>query len=139
MFKYQPDLDRWQERVNSAKSRGIRDNAQQYLDALRRALDQSDGLAVIFQRHITNKSGKYIVFCANVEHTRQVQSHAPEWFGAIDADPRCYTVYSDDPGTSRESTAFKTDESEHLKLLFCVDMLTLLHRIGMDWGVGIYP
>lgn len=123
VFRYQQDLGRWQKRVDSARAFGIRDEAQRYLDALRRALEQADGLDVIFQKHITDKAGKYIVFCASVEHMRQMRSHVPEWFGGIDAAPHCYTVYADDPGTSRAFASFKADESEHLKLLFCVDML----------------
>ena len=114
VFKYQQDLEMWQQRIDRAKSRGVRDNAQKYLDALRRALEQADGLDVIFQKHMTDRNGKYIVFCA---------SHVPEWFGGVDARPHCYTVYSDDPGTSKAFASFKADESEHLKLLFCVDML----------------
>ncbi len=123
VFKYQQDLERWQKRVDSARAFGIRDEAQKYLDALRRALEQADGLDVIFQKHIANCTGKYIVFCANVEHMREMQSHVSEWFGAIDREPHCYEVYSEDPTTSRDFAAFKADVSKHLKLLFCVDML----------------
>lgn len=35
---------------------------------LMRALEQEDGLDKVFAHHITDKSGKYIVFCANKEH-----------------------------------------------------------------------
>ena len=140
VFKYQQDLDRWQQRVNSAKSKGIRDNAQKYLDALRRALEQADGLDVIFQKYITNRSGKYIVFCASVEHMREMQSHVAEWFGGIDEAPHCYSVYSNDPSTSREFAAFKADESEHLKLLFCVDMLNEgVHVSGVSGVILFRP
>ncbi len=140
VFKYQQDLERWQKRVDSARAFGIRDDAQKMLDALRRALEQADGLDVIFRRHITNKSGKYIVFCANVEHIREMRSHVPEWFGAIDNEPHCYTVYSEDPSTSRAFAAFKADESEHLKLLFCVDMLNEgIHVSGISGVILFRP
>ena len=140
VFKYQQDLDYWQQRVNNARAFGIRDEAQKYLDALRRALEQADGLDVIFQKHIANKSGKYIVFCANVEHMGEMRSHVPEWFGSIDAEPHCYTVYSEDPSTSKEFAAFKADESEHLKLLFCVDMLNEgIHVAGISGVILFRP
>ena len=140
VFKYQQDLDYWQMRVNGARSKGIRDEAQKYLDALRRALEQADGLDVIFQKHITNRYGKYIVFCANVGHMREMQSHVPEWFGGIDSAPHCYTVYSDDPSTSKAFTAFKADDSEHLKLLFCVDMLNEgIHVAGISGVILFRP
>ena len=39
-----------------------------------RALEQADGLDRVFAHHITNKSGKYIVFCANKEHMDEMLS-----------------------------------------------------------------
>ena len=68
VFKYQQDLARYQSRVDNLRSPGIQDVNQKYLDALRRALEQADGLDKVFARHITNKSGKYIVFCSGKEH-----------------------------------------------------------------------
>lgn len=44
VFKYQQDLARYQNRVNNLRSPGIQDVNQKYLDALKRALEQADGL-----------------------------------------------------------------------------------------------
>lgn len=123
VYSYSKDLRKYQSRVNKAKSKAVRDEAQKYLDALRRALDKADGLNTVFEKHIKSKDGKYIVFCSNVEHMKEMVGKAPEWFGGIDANPRVYVVYSDNAETSKEFKAFKEDESEHLKLLFCIDML----------------
>lgn len=123
VFSYQKDLERYQRRVYNAQSRIVRDTAERYLEALRRALEKADGLDVIFQKHIEDRNGKYIVFCANKEHMDEMIDHVPEWFGKIDASPNVYTAYSSDPETSRAFADFKADDSEHLKLLFCIDML----------------
>ncbi len=123
VYGYQNDLEKYERRVHNAKSRAVRDKAEKYLEALRRALEKADGLPQIFQKHITDKSGKYIVFCANIEHMNEMGSHVKEWFEAIDAAPHVYKAYSDDPETSKAFSDFKKDDSEHLKLLFCIDML----------------
>lgn len=123
VFKYQDCLDKYAQRVRRAKSRAVRDKAENYLEALRRALDKADGLPEIFGRHILDKSGKYIVFCASVEHMDEMVSYASEWFGGIDSAPHIYRAYSDDPETSKAFANFKKDDSEHLKLLYCIDML----------------
>ena len=102
---------------------GIQDVNQKYLDALRRALEQADGLDKVFAHHITNKSGKYIVFCANKEHMDEMISHVPEWFAKVNAEVAVYEAYSDDLGTDKAFADFKADESDRLKLLFCIDML----------------
>ena len=123
VFKYQQDLARYQSRVDNLRSPGIQDVNQKYLDVLKRALEQADGLDKVFARHITNKSGKYIVFCSGKEHMDEMISHVPEWFAAIDTEPTVYKALSDDPATDKDFAAFKADNSKHLKLLFCIDML----------------
>jgi len=123
VFQYQKDLDKYAYRVRHAKNKAVRDSGEKYLEALRRALDKADGLPEIFNKHIPNKNGKYIVFCANVEHMDEMVSHVDEWFGGIDSAPHVYKAYSDDPETSKAFANFKKDDSEHLKLLFCIDML----------------
>ena len=123
VYQYQKDLARYQTRVDNLRSPGIQDANQKYLDALRRALEQTDGLDKVFEHHITNKSGKYIVFCAGKEHMDEMVSHVPEWFAKVNPDVAVYEAYSDDPGTDKAFADFKTDESDKLKLLFCIDML----------------
>ena len=63
------------------------------------------------------------MFCANKEHMDEMISHVPEWFAKVNAEVAVYEAYSDDPGTDKAFADFKTDESDKLKLLFCIDML----------------
>ena len=121
--QYQKALTKYQARVNNLRAPGIQDVNQKYLGALRRALEQADGLDRVFAHHITNKAGKYIVFCANKEHMDEMVSHVPEWFAGVNPDVVVYQAYSDDPNTDKAFADFKTDTSNRLKLLFCIDML----------------
>ncbi len=123
VFQYQKDLEKYSYRVKHAKNKAVRDAGEKYLEALRRALDKADGLPEIFEKHMENKRGKYIVFCANVEHMEKMTGYAEEWFGGIDGNPHIYKAYSDDPETSKAFENFKKDASDHLKLLYCIDML----------------
>lgn len=123
VYQYQKELTRYQNRIDNLRSAGIQDVNQKYLDALRRALEKADGLDKVFAHHITNRSGKYIVFCANKEHMDEMVSHVPEWFTGVNPDVAVYEAYSDDPGTDQAFADFKVDPSKRLKLLFCIDML----------------
>ena len=123
VYQYQKTLAKYQARVDNLRAPGIQDVNQKYLDALRRALEQADGLDLVFQHHITQTSGKYIVFCANKEHMDEMISHVPEWFSGVNPDVVVYEAYSDDPNTDKAFADFKTDTSDRLKLLFCIDML----------------
>lgn len=140
VYQYQKDLARYQTRVDNLRSPGIQDVNQKYLDALRRALEQADGLDRVFAHHITNKCGKYIVFCANKEHMDEMVSHVPEWFAGVNPDVVVYEAYSDDPGTDKAFVDFKADESDRLKLLFCIDMLNEgIHVEGISGVILFRP
>ena len=123
VYQYQKALAKYQARVDNLRAPGIQDVNQKYLDALRRALEQAGGLDLVFQHHITQTSGKYIVFCTNKEHMDEMISHVPEWFSGVNPDVVVYEAYSDDPNTDKAFADFKTDTSDRLKLLFCIDML----------------
>lgn len=140
VFSYQKDLEKYQQRIRSAKSKAVRDEGEKYLEALRRALEKADGLDEIFHKHMENRAGKYIVFCANKEHMDEMITLAPEWFYKVDTHPHIYSAYSDDPETSRAFAAFKADNSGHLKLLYCIDMLNEgIHVDDVDGVILLRP
>ena len=124
IFSYQKDLEKYESRVKSAKSRATRDAAEKILEALRRALDKAENLDVLFDKHIEDRAGKYIVFCANLEHMQDMMEKSREWFAKVDKKPHIYSVYSDDPTASKSFADFKADnDTKHLKLLYCIDAL----------------
>ena len=123
IYSYRKDLERYERRVRNAKSKIVRENAIRYIEALRRNLDEADGLDDIFDKHIADRHGKYIIFTPNYGSMQEYIGKCGEWFWRIDREPHIYKVYSDDPSASREFKLFKEDNSEHLKLLFCIDAL----------------
>ena len=140
VFSYQKDLKEYQKRIRTARSKAVRDEGEKQLDALRRALKQADGLEEIFRKHMEERAGKYIVFCANYEHMAEMITKAPKWFAKVDQNPHIYTAYSDDPATSRAFAEFKTDVSDHLKLLYCIDMLNEgVHMEDVDGVILLRP
>ena len=123
VYSCRKSLKKYEERVRRQKSKATRDAAERYLEELRRSLDKAEGIDEIFKKHITDKNGKYIVFCSDYEHLCEMTEKVPEWFGELDENPHIYKAYSEDPSTDEAFDSFKKDSSEHLKLLFCIDML----------------
>ena len=64
----QENYRRLQSRISRAKSEAVRDEAAKILEKLRRALENAEGLEQVFAKHIKDKAGKYLVFCANLTH-----------------------------------------------------------------------
>ena len=121
VFRYDKDLARYEQRVANLRSPGLQAANDKYLEALRRALEKADGLDKVFANHL--HKGKYLVFCANLDHMNEMMAQAPAWFAGVDPQPHLYKAYSDDPATSAAFAGFKADDSDHLRLLFCIDML----------------
>lgn len=134
------DIDKYQTRIRKAKTKAMRDEAQKKLEALRRSLENAEGLDLMFQKHIKDKQGKYIIFCSNVEHLRETETHIHEWFNGIDEHPDIYKAYSEDAETSKAFDAFRNDTSSHLKLLLCIDMLNEgVHIDGISGVILLRP
>ncbi len=123
VFRYQQELDKYKQHIFNIKNSAVRDINQQYYDALRRTLEPVDGLDLIIKKYITNKSGRYLVFCSDYEHLQEMKSLTEDWFKAVNPQVNTYIAYSNNPETSRAFQNFKQDNSEALKLLFCIDML----------------
>lgn len=123
-FSCQRNLDKYKKRVSHTKNKAVRDEGEKYLDALRRALEKADGLDEIFDKHMTDRTGKYIVFCADYEHMCQMKELANDWFYKVDKNPHIYSFYSEDPSSDMEFQEFKSDNDDtHLRLLYCIDAL----------------
>ncbi|MBE5898681.1 MAG: hypothetical protein E7279_03680 [Lachnospiraceae bacterium] len=124
IFSYKDELSRYEKRIRLAKNKAVRDKAEDYLERLRRTLDKAEGLDEIFSKHITDRTGKYIIFCANFEAMKEAMDKTHEWFRLVDEKPYIYHVYSDDASTSAEFKEFKDNEDDsHMRLLFCIDAL----------------
>ncbi len=123
VYQVQKELDGLQRRIDAVSPAALRRDSQRRMDALREAVEHAEGLLAVFARHMTQRTGKYLVFCANRAHMKRMLGHAQEWFGGIDPQMHIYSAYSADPQTSRAYKAFVQDDSEHLKLLFSINML----------------
>lgn len=119
-------------------SAAVRAQAEDVLEKLRRALEKSKGLDKVFSRHL--KRGKYLAFCANVAHMGEMVEKVPAWFGGVDAEPKVYTVWADSPTARRDYQAFMADDSDHLRLMFCVDMFNEgIHVADVDGVILFRP
>ena len=82
------------------------------------------GIDKIFEKHIPNKAGKFIVFCPNVESLQRMVSECDSWFTKVNHDIHKYTVYAQNSASDKQFEDFRNDkDAAALKLLFCIDML----------------
>ena len=139
LYACQKELDRYRRRIQKAGG-AVQQAAEKYLEALRRALDRAEGLDRIFKKHMPDPHGKYLVFCTNQEHLKEMLGKVPECFSGIDKNPRVYSVYSESGESQKEYREFMEDDSDHLKLLFCINMLNEgVHVKGVSGVILLRP
>jgi len=123
MYSYGEELKRLAKRIDNERNPVLKTENEKLIEELRRALEHAEGLDRVFAKHMKAKYGKYLVFCVNKEHIEEMVKQAKEWFRLVDDNPHIYVVHYDNPESSQAFTDFKEDDSEHLRLLFCIDML----------------
>ena len=140
MYSYKKELDQLKKRIQALSNQGLITENQKLLEQLRRALEQAEGLDIVFEKHMEKENGKYIVFCSGKEHMDEMKEQVSTWFRRVDSEPRIYTAFYNDTATDREFREFKKDNSEHLKLLFCIDMLNEgVHVDDVDGVILLRP
>ena len=72
IFSYRKDLEQYETRIRTARSKAVRAEAEKELEALRRALEQAEGMEQIFYKHLSDRAGKYLVFCADYNHMKEM-------------------------------------------------------------------
>ena len=113
--------------ILNCKDEQTKKELQDKYDRMRKIVEQADGAPELFEKNIKKKDGKYIIFCKDKEHMDELMSKTKEWFGSIDTEPEIYSVYSGDGYTEKDNSKtienFESSKSEHIKLLFSIEML----------------
>ena len=140
VYSYDEELEKYHRWIEEIKSKGWKSKATKYLEELKRSLDQAKKLEDIFSKYMTNSSGKYIVFCSNVQHMEEMIKHAREWFSDVNNDIDIYKVSFREPDSREQFACCNSSRNSNLKLLFSVDMLNEgIHVVDVDGVVLFRP
>ncbi len=100
---------------------------QNKYNKMRKIVEQADGIPELFEKNIKNKNGKYIIFCRDKQNMDELIEKSKEWFKGIDDNPEIYSVFSGKGYTEKDNRKsiekFESSKSEHIKLLFSIEML----------------
>ncbi len=115
------------EAIENCKDERDKKELQNKYEKMRKIIEQADGISKLFAKNIKKKDGKYIVFCKDKKQMDELMNKAKEWFKDIDSSPEIYSVYHGKGYTKsinkKTIDNFETSNSEHIKLLFSIEML----------------
>lgn len=124
LYTFDEEIEKTKKKINKfINSEEEKKELAKQLEAAKRKLELSHGVSEILKKHIKSKSGKYIVFCQNIEHLNTMQPIVGSWFSKAGFETRTYTVHSKMTGKDKEFLAFKNNNDDCIRLLFAVDML----------------
>jgi len=144
LYSYTDELENMQEQIEQIHDEDNKKKAQRLFQELKGKLDDNtQNLPELLSSHMTNRSGKYIVFCKNIEDMRQKIEESKNIFSQVNTNITTYDVASDRTLEKNEDTlkSFENDNNqETLKLLFAVDMLNEGYHINdLDGVVMMRP
>lgn len=142
LYGYDKELEDMQTNIDNIKEEDKRKKAQDLLNNLREKLDaNTQNLPELFSEYMQNKSGKYIVFCRNIEDMQEKMEQAQKMFGGVNSNITIRGVSSKIKESDNVLKEFEQDSEEGtLKLLYAVDMLNEGYHIkDLDGVVMMRP
>lgn len=142
VYSFKEDIDRIQAKINRFENPEYKEDFQKKLDEARRMLENAKGLPEIFEKHIPNKSGKYIVFCRDYEHMQKMIAESKQWFSKVNPNVDIYSVYSEQgrENSKQNVSSFESSTNDHIKLLFSIEMLNEgVHVEDVDGVIMLRP
>ena len=142
IYSFEQNIQEIQNKINKLAYENDRLMLEEQLNKAKRILEKSAGLREVFSKNITKQNGKFIVFCKDLEHMNRMIAESRDWFKDVNPDIDIYSVYSanNDYMNKLAVDSFEQNNSSHLKLLFCVNMLNEgLHVNDIDGVIMLRP
>lgn len=126
--------------IEKVKSRKKYSGFVKKYEELRRSLQDAAGIDEVIAKHLTKRDAKVIVFCPNEDKLREFMLLRREWFSLVNKEIHAYKTTSADPYGSRDFQNFKDDDSDSLKVLYCINQLNeAVHVKGIDAILMVRP
>ena len=137
IYSYQKELERYEERIKRTKNKAVRDTAKQQLEALRRALEQADGLDKVFEKHIAPKK--------EIQKPSELLKHKKKEKEKLQFRQTKDHEFDDTNFTNTVLNPIKdfpvSKQSYGKYLVFCAsyDHLNEMKELAAEWFAGIDP
>ena len=104
-------------------------------DILNKAINE---LPSFFEKNLTNKNGKYIIYCRNIEEIKKYISEAKKLFSSVNSEIEIFELYSKHNNIEETIKKFESNEENNkLKLLFSLEPLNPNNKLKNIDGVII--
>lgn len=124
-YSFKGDIEQLEAKAEQSGNPRLKRVLADKIAQAKRMISELDvGIDRIFEKHIPDRAGKYIVFCPNVERLGQIETECSDWLKKVNTNIHKYSVYYENNTSQKQFDEFKSDnDTSAIKLLFCIDML----------------
>lgn len=97
IYSFDYEIEKIQDEIDKYKNKEEKEELQNRLNEAKNMLEKSRGLSEVFEKYITNKRGKYIVFCRDQKHMGLMEEKSNEWFKNINKIKEFEVYYGKSP------------------------------------------
>ncbi|MCI8544461.1 MAG: DEAD/DEAH box helicase family protein, partial [Lachnospiraceae bacterium] len=130
LYTYENEVNAITRKIqNSYNSDEEKEQLLEEVAIMKRNLDKSNGVSVIFQKYVDRNKGKYIAFCRNINHLKLMKSCLEQWFSGAGISCNFYEVHYQSSEKDNQFNAFMADD----KLAVCLSVAMLAEGVhGID-------
>ena len=149
IYSYKPIIEELEERIDALEEI----DPEKYImlkkdmEKAKNALEKADGMPEIFAKHIKEKDGRYIVFCKDIEHLKQMveASKTQGWFEGVSDKVETLEIHSEEDELTNKKILkrFESDNEatkDTLRVLFSVAKINEgLHLDNLSGVIMLRP
>jgi superfamily II DNA or RNA helicase len=126
LYTFDEEVESLQAKIaNSSNDEDSKKALLKEVEVLKNNLHMSKGIPEILKKHISGIGGKYIVFCKDKAHLKEMEPLVIAWFqlACIGKKVESYRITFDDMGSKAADRAFRANENhENVRLMFSIEM-----------------
>lgn len=142
IYRLDDEFEKLEKKIeNSTNTKEEKKEFMAKIKAMRSRFDKAYGVPIILNQNIKEQNGKYLIFCANKAHLSDMRSVVIDWFQTAGfKNIHDYAIYSEYPEKDKEYKEFCSDNSDAVKLLFSINMLSEgLHLYDISGVIMLRP
>lgn len=130
LYTYENEVNAITKKIqNSRNTDEEKEKLLEEVAIMKKNLDKSKGISSIFKKYINQDKGKYIAFCRNITHLRQMKTCLGKWFSEAGIDVNLYEVHCRNPKNDKQFKEFMDDD----KFAVCLSVAMLSEGVhGID-------
>lgn len=130
LYTYDNEVNAITRKIENSRNTDVeKEKLLEEVALMKKNLDKSKGISSIFKKYINQDKGKYIAFCRNINHLKQMKPCLEKWFFEAGINVNLYEVHCKNTMNDKQFKEFMNDG----KFAVCLSVAMLAEGVhGID-------